>query len=77
MTVQSGSRVRIPLFPRKLRKQLNDNNLRSFSDPRRDRIGTSLQLFDELISDTFLEKDEVAVYTESISVVSRFNLLVV
>ena len=59
MTVQSGSRVRIPLFPRKPRKRLNSNNLGSFSDPKRDRIGTSLRLFDELLSDTFLEKDEV------------------
>lgn len=49
----------VPLFPRKPRKRLNSNNLGSFSDPKRDRIGTSLRLFDELLSDTFLEKDEV------------------
>ena len=50
---------RISSSPRKSRKRLKCNILGSFSGPKRDRIGTSIRLFDELLSDTFLEKDEV------------------
>lgn len=48
----------VPLFPRKPHKRLKINNLGSLSDPKRDRIGTSLRLFDELLSGSFLEREE-------------------
>ena len=51
MTVQSGSRVRIPVFPQKSPNLYNINKLGENYNRKRDKTGTSIYSFDFSLSE--------------------------
>lgn len=49
--------AKIPVFPQNRRDCLKDSKLGVFIAPKRDRIGTKLQLFDSFVSDSLLKEE--------------------